>query len=220
MLVEATLLGLAILTWKKLGKKPEWTAEHEEMYVSALEHLKGPAGVAKMLEIADTCEKEGFPVKAAALRKRAALRGTDDATKRARRAAFDKGMQSVNVQGILRLAKTFEDISATGAAGALRDHARDVEAGTFRPDPEAVPQQPATAATRAAPQTIPSPPPSESGLPPEAAAVEEDKAAIPPVVAAAPPQRKQEPKAKRDSNGAVVHAAVVVSDAPPTDQAT
>jgi hypothetical protein len=129
MLIEATLLGLAVLTWKKLGRKEEWSDKREEMYQSALEHLKGPAGVAKLREIADSCEKNGFHAKAFALRERAKLRATDANVKKARHEAYLKGMRSQNVPGILALAASFEKISATGAAANLRKHAENVQNG-------------------------------------------------------------------------------------------
>jgi hypothetical protein len=145
MLIEATLLGLAVLTWKKLGKKEEWTPAREEMYQSALEHLKGPAGVAKLREIADSCEKNGFHAKAFALRERAKLRATDANVKKARHEAYLKGMRSTNVPGILALAASFEKISATGAAKNLRKHAENVQNGiddTFAVDTPEVPAPP------------------------------------------------------------------------------
>jgi hypothetical protein len=129
MLIEATLLGLAVLTWKKLGKKEEWTAKREEMYQSALEHLKGPAGVERLRVIAAECEKNGFHAKAFALRERAKLRATDANVKKARHEAYLKGMRSTNVPGILALAASFEKISATGAAKNLRKHAENVQNG-------------------------------------------------------------------------------------------
>lgn len=129
MLIEATLLGLAVLTWKKLGKKEEWNDKREEMYQSALEHLKGPAGVERLRAIAAECEKQGFHEKAYALRKRADLRSTDAKTKKARHEAYLKGMASQNVPGILKLAQSFEAISATGAAKNLRKHAENVQNG-------------------------------------------------------------------------------------------
>ena len=129
MLIEATLLGLAVLTWKKLGKKEEWTPAREEMYQSALEHLKGPAGVERLNQIAAECEKQGFHAKAYALRARAKLRSTDAATKKARHEAYLKGMASTNVPVILKMAMGFEKISATGAAKNLRKHAENVQNG-------------------------------------------------------------------------------------------
>lgn len=129
MLIEATLLGLAVLTWKKLGKKEEWTPAREEMYQSALEHLKGPAGVERLNQIAAECEKQGFHAKAYALRARAKLRSTDAATKKARHEAYLKAMSSTNVPAILKMAMGFEKLSATGAAKNLRKHAENVQNG-------------------------------------------------------------------------------------------
>lgn len=166
MLIEATLLGLAVLTWKKLGKKEEWTPAREEMYQSALEHLKGPAGVAKLREIADSCEKNGFHAKAFALRERAKLRATDTNVKKARHEAYLKGMRSTNVPGILALAASFEKISATGAAKNLRKHAENVQNGIDDTMAASEPE-------------VPTPPPAPSGA-------MNDQADAPPARAKAP----------------------------------
>jgi hypothetical protein len=117
MLIEGSLLALAILAWRKAGEKGKWTAEREEVYLQALEHLKDPA---KLRILANAFEKEGFHVKALALRKRADLRGASEATKKARSEAFAKGMASTNIDGILKLAEAFDEATATGAAAALR----------------------------------------------------------------------------------------------------
>jgi hypothetical protein len=137
MLIEATLLGLAVLSWKKLGKTAEWTPEHEEMYQNALEHLKGAAGVRRLREIAAECDKQGHHVKASTLRKRADLRDADEKVKAARRQALEKGLSSTNIQGILRLAEAFEAATATSAARALRERAeflRDPMSSTNGPE--------------------------------------------------------------------------------------
>jgi hypothetical protein len=157
MLIEATLVGLGILVWKKLGQTKEWTPENEEMYQAALEHLKGEAGVAKLYEIADACEKNGHNTKAVALRERAKLRSTPEKVKRERKAVYQKAMQSENIVGILKVAAAFESITATGAAANLRARAAELQAaadamtGVPTPEPAAqarvAPQEPAAEAT-------------------------------------------------------------------------
>lgn len=169
MLMEATILGLAVLTWKKLGKREEWTAEREAMYQSALENLTGPLGVNQLLVIAKECDEKGFHVKAYGLRQRAKLRAQDVKTKQAHREAFRKGMQSDNVEGILRLAAAFERYTATGAAARLRARAEWIVAG--KPAAPQAPQPstqgpPPAHETAAAPQVAPVS--DIDGLPPEA----------------------------------------------------
>jgi hypothetical protein len=120
MLIEATLLGIGVLIWKKLGQGHEWTPEHEEMYQAALENLKGEAGVAKLREIADTCAKNGHHVKAFALRRRADLRATPAKVKKERHAVFVRAMKSTNIEAMLKVAQGFEDITASQAAAEIR----------------------------------------------------------------------------------------------------
>src|SRR5580704_17194734 len=108
MLIEATLLGIGVLVWKKLGQGHEWTPEHEEMYQAALEDLKGEAGVAKLREIAAQCEKNGHHVKAFALRRRADLRDTPAKVKKERHEVFRRAMRSTNIEAMLKVAAGFE----------------------------------------------------------------------------------------------------------------
>ena len=198
MLIEATLLGLAVLTWKKLGKKEEWNDKREEMYQSALEHLKGPAGVERLRAIAAECEKQGFHEKAYALRKRADLRSTDAKTKKARHEAYLKGMASQNVPGILKLAQSFEAISATGAAKNLRKHAENVQNGvddTMKEDlPAAAPQGASVEVPTAAPgpADVPAARAKAPTLPDEveARSPEKAEAQIPPAVVEGKPKRR------------------------------
>jgi hypothetical protein len=187
MLIEATLVGLGILVWRKLGQTKEWTAENEEMYQAALEHLKGEAGVAKLYEIADACEKNGHHTKAFALRERAKLRSTPEKVKRERKAVYMKAMQSENVAGILKVAAAFESITATGAAANLRARATELQAAqdamTGAPTPE-VPQ------ARVAPT-----PPGEQAHEPS-------------------PAPEQTPVAQAASESIVTEAEPVVQEAP------
>lgn len=184
MLIEGTLLALAVLVWKKMGKEEKWDAEREAMYQSALEHLKGPSGVERLYAIAAECEKQGFHSKAYALRARAKLRDTDAATKKVRHEAFLKGMRSTNVEGILKLAKTFEAISATGAADRLRKRAANLEAGINDDMDNTPPAAPPAAAAPPAPEGVKTGVEAKPTIPDEApqaepAAVEEQ---IPPPV--------------------------------------
>ena len=187
MLIEATLVGLGILVWRKLGATKEWTAENEEMYVAALEHLKGEAGVAKLYEIADACEKNGHHTKAFALRERAKLRSTPLKVKQERKAVYERAMKSENVVGILKVAAAFESITATGAAANLRARAAALQAAqdsmTGAPTPEP------TAQTRVVEAEPEAPAPQAA---PEPAA----QAAPEPVVAEVEPVVQETPKAQ------------------------
>jgi hypothetical protein len=150
MLIEVTLLGLAVLVWKKLGQGHEWTPEHEEMYQNALEHLKGEAGVAKLREIADVCEKNGHHVKAFALRARANLRATPANVKKERHAVYVKAMKSTNIPAMLKVAAAFEAITSTQAAKNIRARVEELQAAQDAVSPDQAPTQ--EAQTRVAPQ--------------------------------------------------------------------
>lgn len=123
MLMEGLIAVLLFGAYKKAGQKGVLTPEREKIYKSALEHFTDPRGLVKLAEV---YEKEGLTTEGAMLRRRAQLRGQSQAQKQARRAAYDKGMRSRDVDAIERLADAFESITATGSAEALRKHAADV----------------------------------------------------------------------------------------------
>jgi hypothetical protein len=123
MFLEGTAIALAFLAWRKAVSKGNFTPERQECYLAALEHLTDPD---KLKKLADSFEKEGLYVQATMLRKRGELRGASELVKAQRKAAFDKGMASTKVEGILALAREFEKITATGAAADLRKHAAEV----------------------------------------------------------------------------------------------
>jgi hypothetical protein len=137
MLIEATLLGIGVLIWKKLGQGHEWTPEHEEMYQAALENLKGEAGVIKLREIADECAKNGHHVKAFALRKRADLRATPAKLKKERHEVYKRAMRSTNVEAMLNVALEFERITATKAAQDIRERVAILQAQQDQVVPDA-----------------------------------------------------------------------------------
>jgi hypothetical protein len=160
MLIEVTLLGLAVLVWKKLGQGHEWTPEHEEMYQNALEHLKGEAGVAKLREIADVCEKNGHHVKAFALRARANLRATPANVKRERHAVYVKAMKSTNIPAMLKVAAAFEAITSTQAAKNIRARVEELQAAQDAVSPDQAPTQEAQTRVAQGPQAPPEPAPA------------------------------------------------------------
>lgn len=126
MLLEAALAAVLIKAWHAAGKKGKLTPEREEIYVNALEHLEDPGKLRKLAVVFDS---QGLYIYAAMLRRRADLRDLPEETRKARRESFDKGMANwTNADGIERLAAAFEAQTATGAAEALRAHAKEVRA--------------------------------------------------------------------------------------------
>jgi hypothetical protein len=208
MLIEATLLGLGVLVWKKLGQGHEWTPEHEEMYVSALEHLKGEAGVAKLREIADKCASQGHHVKAYALRKRADLRATPAKVKAERKAVYERAMASKNIEAMLKVAAAFESITATQAAANIRARVEELQHQTDALIPDAPAAEPAAQARVAEPVAAP-----EAST--EVPAQEQ---------AAAAPEPKQEPtrtraRAERPRAAKAQAPVIDVASEPATDAA-
>lgn len=120
MLVEGTVVALALAAWYRSGKRGKLTPERESIYLQALEHL---TDTTKLRTMADEYEKVGLPLKAKMLRKRADLRDLPKEKKVAYHEAYLKGMESTNIEGIRTLAKTFEVMTATGAAAKLRERA-------------------------------------------------------------------------------------------------
>src|ERR1700730_4233521 len=105
MLLEGLIAVLLFGAYKKAGQKGVLTEERKRIYESALEHFTDPRGLVKLAEV---YEKEGLATEGAMLRRRALLRGQSQAQKQARRAAYDKGMRSRDVDAIERLADAFE----------------------------------------------------------------------------------------------------------------
>lgn len=136
MFLEIGALGLIGLAWYRASKKGQFGPERQEMYNEALEHLTDPA---KLKKLADAFDAEGLHVQAVILRKRAELRGASPEVKAQRNAIFEKGMKSIKVDSILKLAQVFEDMTATGAAFELRKHAEEVRAGLYPPKQEEKP---------------------------------------------------------------------------------
>lgn len=118
-----------IAAWWRASTKGIETPEREEIFLSALEHLSDPA---KLRTLADEYERQGLPVKAVVLRKRAELRALPDNVKKAYRAVVAKALESENVEAITEIATQFENMTATGWARELRAHALDVQHGRFK----------------------------------------------------------------------------------------
>jgi hypothetical protein len=168
MILESIAVGsLLLFAWHQAGKakQGELTPERKAIFQAALESLEDSG---KLRDLADVFEKEGCTMQAEVLRKRAKLREMPKAFKDQRHEAFRKGMSSANYEGILGLAKMFEDEGAVGAANALRGYAAGIKAGSAVPftPPPAPPPAPATAP--AAP-SVPSAPTGSSTTPAAAA---------------------------------------------------
>ncbi len=142
MFLELAICAGLLKAWHSAGKKGNLTPEREEIYINALEYLD-PEQLRKLASVFD---KEGLYIQASMLRKRATLRDVSEDVKNARRSAFDKGMNSNNPEKVELLAKAFEAQTATGAAEALRMHAKNLrDAPKVEPKPdEPKPEEPKT----------------------------------------------------------------------------
>jgi len=83
---------------------------------------------ASLRSLAEAFEKEGLGDHARALRKRAALKEAPEPIKAARRAVFQKGLNSTDPATVEKIAAAHEAAGATGAAEALRLHAETLKA--------------------------------------------------------------------------------------------
>jgi hypothetical protein len=124
MIVEFATVALLVAAWKRAGKKKgEFTPEREKIYLAALENLDPE----RLRKLADVFESEGLVTHAAMLRKRADLRATPNDIRVQRKEAYEKGMCSENIDGVLKLANAFERLTATGAAANLRKHVEELK---------------------------------------------------------------------------------------------
>lgn len=113
------VLGTGTTALYRRVRRGQMTPERKRIYEAALKSLKDPE---KLKELANSFSSLGLKSQADLLSKRAALRELPDATKKARRAIFRKGLVSKNREGVMALAATFHQEGATGAAAALRLH--------------------------------------------------------------------------------------------------
>jgi hypothetical protein len=122
MLVEAAFVGLIALAWRRSGQKPKMTGERQKAYLSAMEHLADPG---KLRKFADTFDKDGFPVEATMLRKRADLREMPQERKERLRAAYEFAMAKADAspEGLEEMANHYEALTFTGSAMNLRERA-------------------------------------------------------------------------------------------------
>ena len=116
----AVVGGVAWLVAKK--RKPKgMTPERNKVFVAALRELKDPV---KLRALADQFDKEGLKYQAGVLRRRAGLRELPPKVKKERRKALAKGLASKDRVAVENLAQSFEKEGASGAAEALRQHAK------------------------------------------------------------------------------------------------
>jgi hypothetical protein len=99
-------------------------AERAIIYDTAINTCKDSE---KLRKLAGAFKRVGCDAEAAMLCKRACLIDTPADLKEARREALDKGLSSVNKQGVLNLANAYDDIGATAAASKLRKHAATLD---------------------------------------------------------------------------------------------
>ena len=117
------LVGAAGVAQSRRTKKavdPRTVAERQVIYETALNTCKDPA---KLRALAETYRSEGLTAEADMLCKRAALQELPQEVKDARKEVYRKAMESTNVNGILALARAYDEEGATGAAQNLRKYA-------------------------------------------------------------------------------------------------
>lgn len=122
MLVESTFAVLVFLAWRKVRGRKGMTQERKDIYLSALEHLVDPKA---LRELADGFEKDGLPIEASMLRKRADLREMPREKWENFRALCERAIQKpdANPQALEEMATAFEAMTATGTAAKLRKRA-------------------------------------------------------------------------------------------------
>lgn len=134
MLVEIGFFGLLALAAKKALQKGKIDPESETIFHEALANLHGPAAPEHFRTLAKQYDKDGWHLHARILRARADYLDASPAEKAERTAIIARAMKSTNVEAILEVAAAFEGMTATGIARDLRQHAREVQEGTYKPE--------------------------------------------------------------------------------------
>ena len=124
MLVESAFAVLVLLAWKKVRGRKGMTQERRDIYLSALEHLVDPKA---LRELADGYEKDGLPIEAAMLRKRADLRAMPREKWENFRALCERAIQKPDSDPLVleEMASGFDAMTATGTAAKLRRRAAE-----------------------------------------------------------------------------------------------
>src|SRR5208282_6691571 len=124
MMVEVAFVSLVFLAWRKVRGRKGMTQERREIYLAALEHLSNPEDLCKL---ADGYERDGLPIEASMLRKRAELRGMPREKWENFRALCERAIQKQdsNPQALDEMALAFDAMTATGTAAKLRRRAAE-----------------------------------------------------------------------------------------------
>jgi hypothetical protein len=167
MLVEAAFASLVFLAWRKVRGRKGMTQERKDIYLDALEHMVNPAD---LRTLADGYKKEGLPIEASMLRKRADLREMPREKWENFRAICEHAIQKpdTNPQALDEMAQAFDAMTATGTAIKLRKRAaeRRLEILAFAEQEEAKKREAAAKADEESKKDTEAPPtPQNSGVP-------------------------------------------------------
>lgn len=163
---DPVTIGIGLLIWKAFNNQSGkdfgvLTPVRKEVYNNAMEY--GPPDKLRLL--ADDFQKEGLKAEAHWMRVRADWRSRPAEVKRKHDDVFAKALQSEKVEGILEVAKIFENMTATIKAAQLK--ARATSLLEARQAAVAPPPAPAPAAT---PEVAGPPPETTPPVPVEVAA--------------------------------------------------
>ncbi len=144
---DPVTIGIGLLIWKAFNTQAGkdfgiLTPARKEVYNNAMEY----APPDKLRLLADDFQKEGLKAEAHWMRVRADWRSRPPEVKRKHDDVFAKALQSEKVEGILDVAKIFENMTATIKAAQLRARATSLtearEAAAApppAPEPESAP---------------------------------------------------------------------------------
>ncbi len=127
MLVEAAFASLVFLAWRKVKGRKGMTQERRDVYLAALENIANPKD---LRTLADGFEKDGLPIEASMLRKRADLRQMCQEQPEkweTYRALAERAIHKpdANPQALDDMAAAFDAMTANGTAAKLRKRAAE-----------------------------------------------------------------------------------------------
>jgi hypothetical protein len=149
MIIEAAFFALMAKAAHRALTTAKIPPEREAFMHEALSNLDGPTAPDKFRKIAKQFRKWGYKPQATILETRAKWLERTPEEKAEHAAIIAKAMKSTKPAAIRRVADKFEALTATGVARDLRDHADDVENGTYVP-PEEKPKSNGHVATHVA----------------------------------------------------------------------
>lgn len=127
--LDPVTIGVGALIWAAFKKQTGsasnhgvLTSERELIFNNAMEH----AEASRLVELAKLFEKDGLRAQAFWMRKRAAWRSRTPEVKAQHDAIFSQAMKSEKIEGILEVAKLFEEQTATIKAAALRERVKSL----------------------------------------------------------------------------------------------